>query len=45
MIEINTEITDEWRKPSEGYDKNEFENNDSEITQFGMECIDKYYKN
>lgn len=40
MIEIDDEITDEWKKPAEGYSEDFEEGEDFETTNFGMTSID-----
>lgn len=41
MIEIDTEIDDEWKKPPEGFDEDIEEDADFETTRFGMSAIDR----
>lgn len=44
MVENDVEITEEWRKPAEGFnDDNEDDEEDS--TKFGMNCIDRFISN
>ncbi|EAR88916.3 importin protein (macronuclear) [Tetrahymena thermophila SB210] len=41
MIEIDEEITDEWKKPAEGFNEDIEEDADFETTRFGMNAIDR----
>lgn len=41
MIEIDEEITDEWKKPAEGYSEDFEEGDDYETTNFGMTSVDR----
>ena len=41
MIEIENEITDEWKNPQEGYNDNMDDDDDYETTKFGMNSIDR----
>jgi hypothetical protein len=41
MIEIEDEITEEWKKPAEGYSEDFEEGDDFETTNFGMTSIDR----
>ena len=42
MIEIESQITDEWRNPKEGFNEDFEENEDFELTRFGMNSVDRY---
>lgn len=41
MIEIDNEISDEWKKPEEGYNDDMEDDEDFETTRFGMGAIDR----
>lgn len=41
MIEIDDEITNEWKKPAEGFNEDLEEDADFETTRFGMNAIDR----
>lgn len=41
MIEIDEEITDEWKRPAEGYSEDFEEGDDFETTNFGMTSVDR----
>lgn len=41
MIEIDDEITDEWKHPAEGFNEDIEEDADFETTRFGMNAIDR----
>ena len=41
MIEIDEEITDEWKKPQEGFNEDIEDDADFETTRFGMNSIDR----
>lgn len=41
MIEINPEVSEEWKKPEEGYTDDMEDDEDFETTKFGMGAIDR----
>lgn len=41
MIQIDQEITEEWKKPAEGFNDDFEEDEDCETTRFGMNAIDR----
>lgn len=41
MIEIDENITDEWKKPQQGYNDDMEDDEDFETTRFGMGAIDR----
>lgn len=41
MIEIDEEITEEWKQPAEGFNEDVEEDADFETTRFGMNAIDR----
>lgn len=41
MIEIDEEISDEWKQPPEGFNEDIEEDADFETTRFGMNAIDR----
>ena len=41
MIEINVDVTDDWKEPYEGFNEDIEENEDFESTRFGMNSIDR----
>lgn len=41
MVEIDTEITQEWNRPPEGYNDDIQEDADLEVVRFGMSAIDR----
>ncbi|EGR31191.1 hypothetical protein IMG5_116170 [Ichthyophthirius multifiliis] len=41
MIEIDQEVTDEWKQPPEGFNEDIEEDADFETTRFGMNAIDR----
>lgn len=41
MIEIESEITDEWKRPAEGYCDDMEDDEDFETTRFGMGAVDR----
>lgn len=41
MMDIEEEISDEWKKPSEGYNEQMEDDEDFETTRFGMGAIDR----
>ena len=41
MVHIDNEITNEWETPKEGFSDNFDEDEDYEISRFGMNSIDK----
>lgn len=41
MVEIDDEITDEWKNPAEGYNEDMEDDADFETTRFGMGAIDR----
>lgn len=41
MIDIDQDISDEWKQPSEGFSENIEEDGDFETTRFGMNAIDR----
>lgn len=41
MVESDTDISDEWKRPKEGFnDDNEDDEEDS--TKFGINCVDRF---
>lgn len=41
MIEISSDITEEWMRPEEGYNEDMEDDEDFETTRFGMGAIDR----
>jgi len=41
MVEIDTDITDEWKQPPEGYNDDIEEDADLEVVRFGMSAVDR----
>lgn len=41
MVEIDTEITQEWNHPPEGYNDDIQEDADLEVVRFGMSAVDR----
>lgn len=41
MIEIDNNVTEEWKKPIEGYNDDMEDDEDFETTKFGMGAIDR----
>ncbi len=41
MININNEISNEWANPPEGYNDDNQDDEDQEITNYGMNSIDR----
>ena len=41
MVEIDDEITEEWKNPPEGYNEDMEDDEDFETTRFGMGAIDR----
>lgn len=41
MIQISEEVTEEWKKPAEGFNDDIEQDDDAETTRFGMSSIDR----
>lgn len=41
MVDIETDIEDEWKTPKEGFNEDIEEDSDLEIVRFGMNGIDR----
>jgi len=41
MVEIDTDITQEWNHPPEGYNDDIQEDADLEVVRFGMSAVDR----
>lgn len=41
MIQISNEVSEEWKKPAEGFNDDIEQDDDCETTRFGMSSIDR----
>lgn len=41
MIDIDDEVTEEWKSPKEGFNEDIEEDEDFETTRFGMSSVDR----
>ena len=41
MVDIDSDVTDEWKSPEEGYNDDMEDDEDFETTRFGMGAIDR----
>lgn len=44
MLEIDSEVTDEWQNPPAGFDEERDEEDDQRIIKYSCDCIDKLFE-